>query len=94
MNLFDNTLRDGANVIGHGFNEELTISIVKGLLNAGIQDIEFGNCKGLGAYEKLGATQALSDEKYFEILQPYLGEGRIGMFMLATCADENKIRES
>lgn len=92
MNLFDNTLRDGANVVGHGFNAELTLSIVKGLLDAGIQDMELGNCKGLGAYDKLGATQALSDEEYFDILKPYLGQGRIGMFMLAKCADENKIR--
>lgn len=35
MNLFDNTLRDGGNVVGHGFSAELTVSIVKGLLDAG-----------------------------------------------------------
>ena len=86
MNLFDNTLRDGGNVVGHGFSAELTVSIVKGLLNAGIQDIELGNCKGLGAYELLGATKAPSDQEYFNILQPYLSQGRIGMFVLAKCA--------
>lgn len=83
MNLFDNTLRDGGNVVGHGFNAELTVSIVKGLLNAGIQDIELGNCKGLGAYELMGADKACSDKEYLDILQPYLPQGRIGMFMLA-----------
>lgn len=84
MNLFDNTLRDGGNVVGHGFNRELTVSIVKGLLNAGIRDIELGNCKGLGAYELNGATQACTDEEYMDMLQPYLPQGRIGMFLLAS----------
>lgn len=92
MKLFDNTLRDGGNVVGHGFNAELTISIVKGLLQAGIQDIELGNCKGIGAYDQLGATQALSDQEYYDILQPYLPQGRIGMFMLAKCAREETVR--
>lgn len=32
MHLFDNTLRDGGNVVGHGFSLELTSSIVNGLL--------------------------------------------------------------
>jgi len=83
MNLFDNTLRDGGNVVGHGFNAELTVSIVKGLLATGIMDIELGNCKGLGAYELMGADKACSDEEYLDILQPYLPQGRIGMFLLA-----------
>lgn len=94
MNLFDNTLRDGANVVGHGFNAELTVSIVKGLLDAGIKDIELGNCKGLHAYEQLNATQALKDEEYFDLLQPLLPLGRIGMFMLAKCADKTAIAKA
>lgn len=92
MNLFDNTLRDGGNVVGHGFNAELTVSIVKGLLAAGIQDIELGNCKGLGAYDQLGAANACSDEEYLDILQPYLPQGRIGMFMLAGCAEKAPVQ--
>jgi len=92
MNLFDNTLRDGGNVVGHGFNAELTVSIVKGLLAAGIRDIELGNCKGLGAYDQLGATNACSDEEYLKLLQPYLPQGRIGMFQLAKCAKEDAIK--
>lgn len=94
MNLFDNTLRDGGNVVGHGFNAELTLSIVKGLLAAGIPDMELGNCKGIGAYAKMGATKALSDQEYYEVLQPYLPQGRIGMFMLAANADREIIREA
>ena len=92
MNLFDNTLRDGGNVVGHGFSLELTESMVRGLLNAGIADIELGNCKGLGAYDKLNATKAPSDEEYFQVLQPYLPKGRIGMFMIAKCADTDKVK--
>lgn len=92
MNLFDNTLRDGGNVVGHGFSLELTESMVRGLLNAGIADIELGNCKGLGAYDKLNATKAPSDEEYFQVLQPYLPKGRIGMFMMAKCADAEKVK--
>ena len=92
MNLFDNTLRDGGNVVGHGFPADLTVSIVKGLLAAGIKDIELGNCKGIGAYEKLGATKALSDQEYLKILEPYESQGRLGMFLMASVADENVVR--
>ena len=92
MNLFDNTLRDGGNVVGHGFSAELTVSIVKGLLDVGIQDIELGNCKGIGAYEKLQATKALSDREYLKILEPYVSQGRLGMFLMAKLADETLTR--
>ena len=94
MVLFDNTLRDGGNVVGHGFSLELTESIVKGLLAAGIQDIELGNCKGLGAYEQMGATNAPSDETYFQVVQPYLSQGRMGMFLLAKCATEERVQRA
>lgn len=94
MNLFDNTLRDGGNVVGHGFSAELTVSIVKGLLAAGIQDIELGNCKGLGAYAELNATNAPSDREYFDLLRPYLPQGRIGMFLLAKLAKEDMVKEA
>ena len=94
MNLFDNTLRDGGNVVGHGFSLELTTSIIEGLLAAGIRDIELGNCKGLGAYDQLGADKAPSDEEYFQLLQPYLSRGRIGMFLLSKCAKAEKIQKA
>lgn len=94
MNLFDNTLRDGANVVGHGFSIPLTESILKGLLDSGIQDIEMGNCNGLGAYEQLNMTNAPTDEAYFEAIQPYVAKGRIGMFQLAKCAKEENIQKA
>lgn len=92
VRLFDNTLRDGGNVVGHGFPIQLTQSIIGALLEAGIADIECGNCKGVGAYAKLGATQAPSDEEYYVALQPYLPKGRIGMFLQAKLADEALIQ--
>ena len=92
MKLFDNTLRDGGNVVGHGFSVRMTVSIVEGLLAAGIRDIEFGNCKGLGAYDQLHATDAPSDGEYLKAVRPYLSQGRIGMFMLAKCAGEDAVR--
>lgn len=94
MNLFDNTLRDGGNVVGHGFSIKLTESIINGLLDSGIPDIEMGNCKGVGAYDLLRATEAPTDEEYFEMLQPYLPKGRIGMFLLAKCADEANVKRA
>ena len=94
VRLFDNTLRDGGNVVGHGFPIALTESIVQALLSCSIADIECGNCKGLGAYDKLGATQAPSDEEYFSALQPYLPQGRIGMFLLAKLADRELVRRA
>lgn len=92
MRLFDNTLRDGGNVVGDGFNGALTVSIVKGLLNAGIQDIELGNCKGLGGYEMLNSTNAPTDKEYMELVQPYVSQGRLGMFQLAKTAKPENIQ--
>ena len=52
MRIFDCTLRDGANVVGDGFSPELTESMIRGLLGCGIQDIEMGNAKGIGSYDR------------------------------------------
>ena len=52
MRIFDCTLRDGANVVGNGFSPELTESMIRGLLDCGIQDIEMGNAKGIGSYDR------------------------------------------
>lgn len=94
MIIFDTTLRDGGNVVGHGFSLELTESIITGLLNAEIRDIEMGNCKGLGAYERLEAVNAPTDEEYLRLVSPYLSRGRIGMFMLAKCAAKKNVEKA
>ena len=70
MNLFDCTLRDGANVVGNGFSRELTLSMIEGLIENGITEIEFGNAKGLGAAEALGAEAPLTDAEDRELAAP------------------------
>ena len=94
MKLLDTTLRDGGNVVGHGFDETLTVSIVKGLIASGVRDIELGNSKGIGAYGRLGATKAPSDQAYYVLLKPYTGKARLGMFVQAKLAAADEIREA
>ena len=83
MNLFDCTLRDGANVIGNGFSRELTLSMIEGLIKNGITEIEFGNAKGLGAADALGAEAPLTDDEYMKLAASYQDRANIGMFLLA-----------
>lgn len=92
MRLLDCTLRDGANVVGNGFSAQLTESMIRGLLACGIRDIELGNAKGLGAYEQAGARAPLTDLEYMALAEGYAGQGRLGMFLLAKCAREDKIQ--
>ena len=90
MKIFDCTLRDGANVVGNGFSAELTESIIKNLLECGIKDIELGNAKGIGNYER-GAVAPLDDKGYMKIASRYSADGNLGMFMLAQLCDPNKL---
>ena len=86
MKIFDCTLRDGGNVVGNGFPKDLTLSMIKGLINCGIQDIEFGNAKGIGAAEDKNAPAFLTDLEYMQSVEPYVKKARIGMFCAAKCA--------
>lgn len=81
MRLMDCTLRDGANVIGKGFDAKLTTMMIEGLIESNIKLIEFGNCLGLGAYEENNSISPLNDIEYLKLVQPYLLEAEIGMFM-------------
>ena len=81
MRIMDCTLRDGANVVGNGFSRELTEMILGGLCSSGIPIIEFGNAKGLGAYEVSNAAAPLTDQGYLEAVQPYLDRAELGMFL-------------
>ncbi len=80
MKIMDCTLRDGANVVGNGFSPELTKMMIEGLIKSGIQIIEMGNAKGLGATAK-GASAPVSDDAYLDLIHPYLGQAEIGMFL-------------
>lgn len=82
--LMDCTLRDGANVVGKGFNAELTDMILDGLTACHVPIIEFGNAGGIGAYEVAGFTTAETDQTYLDIAQKYLDRGsQLGMFLNA-----------
>lgn len=89
--LMDCTLRDGANVVGKGFSAELTKMMIEGLIRSNIKVIEMGNALGLGAYEARGSIAPLTDVEYLELVQPYLDQAEIGMFMGVQCATEENI---
>lgn len=91
MRIFDCTLRDGANVVGNGFTEELTSSIVKALLDCGIDQIEFGNAKGMGSYEN-GAIAPLTDLEYMQAVSPFVDKGSLGMFILANNTTKERVQ--
>lgn len=82
MKIMDCTLRDGANVLGNGFPEDLTDMMLRGLTENGVTVIEYGNAKGLGA-EELGFAAPVTDARYLEIARPYLDKAEIGMFLNA-----------
>lgn len=90
--LMDCTLRDGANVVGHGFDKEITGLVLSLLTNCGVPIIEFGNAGGIGAYELSGYTKAETDETYLQLAQTYLGEGsQLGMFLNAKRLREENV---
>lgn len=81
MLIMDCTLRDGANVVGKGFDAQMTKMMIEGMIAAGITTIEMGNCLGLGAYEADKSIAPCTDVEYLELIQPYLPQAEIGMFM-------------
>ena len=83
VRLMDCTLRDGANVVGKGFDAEITKIVLDILTESNVPIIEFGNAGGIGAYEVAGFTNALTDMEYLDLVQPYLGKSEIGMFLNA-----------
>ena len=58
VKLMDCTLRDGGNVVGKGFNAEITEIVLDCLTACHVPIIEFGNAGGIGAYEVAGFTKA------------------------------------
>jgi len=94
MRIMDCTLRDGANVVGKGFDAELTDMMIRGLIKANILDIEMGNCLGVGAYEANGSIAPLTDQEYFDLIQPYLSKAKIGMFIGVKNANERNIEKA
>lgn len=91
MKLLDCTLRDGANVVGKGFDAEMTKMMVEGLIASNIKVIEMGNCLGIGAYEAAPSIAPCTDKEYLKIVQPYVDQAEIGMFMGWKNASEKNI---
>ena len=81
MKLMDCTLRDGGNVVGRGFDARMTKMMIEGLIRSNIRVIEMGNCTGIGSYEANGSIAPCTDLEYLELVQPYLDQAEIGMFM-------------
>lgn len=81
MKLMDCTLRDGGNVVGRGFDAELTKMMIEGLIASNIRVIEMGNCTGIGSYEANHSIAPCTDKEYLELVRPYLDKAEIGMFM-------------
>ena len=84
VTLMDCTLRDGGNIVGKGFSEEITTLVLDGLTSCHVPIIELGNSGGIGAYEVAGFTDALTDLEYLDIASKYYGRGsELGMFLNA-----------
>ena len=81
MKLLDCTLRDGGNVVGRGFNAEMTAMIIRGLIRSNVRVIEMGNCTGIGSYEANNLIAPCTDKEYLEVIQPFLPQAEIGIFM-------------
>lgn len=81
MKIFDCTLRDGANVVGKGFDAKLTTLMIEGLIKSGITTIEMGNALGLGAYKTNQSIAPCTDLEYAKLAEPYLDKAEIGMFI-------------
>lgn len=90
IGLMDCTLRDGANVVGKGFDAQLTRLMLEGMINNGIQLIEMGHALGLGS----PVPTELSDEQYLSIAQEYTSRAKVGMFMGHQNANEEAIRKA
>lgn len=86
VRILDCTLRDGANVVGLGFDAALTKLMIEGLLEAGIDLIEFGNAHGMGMNEP---GSPLTDEEYLDLMQPYKGKAEFGMFLQSKAASRD-----
>lgn len=91
IKLMDCTLRDGGNVFGCGFPLDLTEMILDALTKCKVPIIEFGNSRGLGAYD-LGYNTCPSDQEYFDVAKKYLDRGsEIGMFLNAKRYKESNV---
>lgn len=94
IKIIDCTLRDGSHAINYQFNEELTKTIILGLEKAGIQWIEMGHGKGLGASKKYKKPAVLSDEMYIDIAKNCLTKSNFGFFCQKEFSEKEDIKNA
>jgi len=94
IKIIDCTLRDGSHAINYQFNKELTEKILLGLEKAGIQWIEMGHGKGLGASKKYKKPASLSDEMYIDIAKECLTKSNFGFFCQKEFSEKEDIKNA
>lgn len=92
IRILDCTLRDGSHAIDYKFDKELTKKILTGLEDAGIEWIEMGHGRGLGASMKSNKATPLSDEEYIDLAKQTLKKAKFGFLCQKKFADEKDIR--
>ncbi len=95
LKLLDCTLRDGANVVGGGFDAATTDTVLKALVENHVDAIEYGHPSGIGGNAGSAKKAPLSDEEYLRLAQPYLHKGsEIGMFAQPKWSTEPMLRKA
>lgn len=94
LKIIDCTLRDGSHAINYQFSEELTKNILIGLEKAGIQWIEMGHGKGLGASKKSKEPAALSDEMYIDLAKKCLKKSSFGFLCQKEFSEKKDIKSA
>jgi len=94
IKIIDCTLRDGSHAINYQFNEELTKEILLGLEKAGIQWIEMGHGKGLGASKKCKKPATLSDEMYIDLAKNCLTKSNFGFLCQKEFSEKKDIKSA
>lgn len=98
MQIFDCTLRDGGNVVGFGFDKDLTESMIEGLIATGIKEIEYGHATGINSTkDDQSNCAALTDDEYLALAKPYTDKASLGLFVgWKNCTQEvcEKIKEA
>ncbi len=92
IRILDCTLRDGSHAINYKFDKDLTKKVLSGLENAGIEWIEMGHGRGLGASKRSGKAAPLSDEEYIDLAQETLKKAKFGFLCQKKFGNEEDVK--
>ncbi len=76
MLIMDCTLRDGANVLGSRFPDDLAVTIMEGLTGNGVDVIEYGSVKASSPSDQ-------EEQRYLDLAKPYFDKAEVGVFLNA-----------